>query len=1428
MKAEECFTKEQFVSVLDNSPTAVYISAVDTYEMLYANHAAKTFLWHRPENIVDVTRCYETAGFTEPCPFCRAREMSRSVLLVRDFHNPINGRIYQLSGKLIDWGGTPAHIEYIEDITEKRREEELHKKIEEEMLTTFSSIPCGLCVYEEKNRKIIPVFHNKVFYEIMGFSDEHIRKVEQETTFQGVHPEDLGLLREKIEKVLRNGGVTRHTYRYWNDRNGEYRWINMEGAVRTGEDGRQFLYGVYSDVSEQKRLETELTDTNRRMRETRQELDHLVNSIPGGIASYRVEGERFYPLFYSDGVPALTGHTRVEYDRIVCGNALNIVYEPDRERILALAPSVMEKGTVLEISYRLLHKDGSLVWVHLNGRRMGPLSADTRVYAVFTGMSAETRLFQSISNELVDGIYIINRENYELLYAHESKELFTGRKPRTGEKCYAALHGECVPCENCILNTYGPDGKEHEIEVTGTDKVYTCQMRETKWNGIPAYVQYIRDVTEEKKLRREKKRLEVYYQTLVKNLPGGISVVRCEPDGRMTPEFISEGFAAMTHMSEAEVRAVYENNIFGGVHPEDAKVNREKLRAFMARGEGRLDLTSRMRRGGGGYIWIKSVLSMLRAEGGAGWLYVVYTDITKTMEEQEQLRRHYENLILQHYRTPDSNTLLLGHSNITKNRVLEMWDILNSEFLKTFGDVREEFFTRLSGIVAGEDERRAFLDTYLNAPVLAAFQSGVTEIISRFFIQLPGEKTGRYAEIKLNMAETPGSGDVVGILTVTDITEETIADKVLQQLSVTSYDLVLDVDLYKDQYTVLTCNQKSGDILEESGCHSEQIRYMLQKQILPKDRESVARKLEPAVLLDRLKRDGSISLSYAITGENGDVLTKKLTISAIDLRLGRVCFARTDITASVREQQGLLHMIAYTFDLICFYDIGSGNVTIYTRQMVLQNLPPEQLTPQDFGCLTGRYGLEEDREEVPKQFALETIRERLEKEPTGYDIVLVYRGDEGLRYKQVNVLWGDENHRTICLVRADVTDILTAERTAKQSLEEALANAEKANRAKSDFLSAMSHDIRTPMNAIMGMTTLALAHLNDRIRVADCLQKISISNRHLLSLINDVLDMSRIEQSKIVINRIAASLPELLEQLSAIIASQAQSAGLRFVVQSEGIGHEHFYGDSLRVSQILLNLLSNAVKFTPEGGQVDFMTEEIPPRKAGQIRYRFTVSDTGVGMQEEFLPHIFEPFARSQNSLRVEGTGLGLAITKGLVELMGGKISVESRPAKGSTFRVELEFESASAEADARLVGGTAENTGEAKEKPFAGRTFLIVEDNGINAEILCELLSLYGADSVVKTDGGQAVQEFCHQAPGTYDVVLMDIQMPKMNGYEAARAIRELDRPDAKTIPIAAMTANAFAEDIQKAKEAGMNAHVAKPIDVEVLRATLGELLHT
>ena len=533
----------------------------------------------------------------------------------------------------------------------------------------------------------------------------------------------------------------------------------------------------------------------------------------------------------------------------------------------------------------------------------------------------------------------------------------------------------------------------------------------------------------------------------------------------------------------------------------------------------------------------------------------------------------------------------------------------------------------------------------------------------------------------------------------------------------------------------------------------------------------------------------------------------------------------------------------------------------------------------------------------------------------------------------------------------------TRERNMSRSLEEALAAAKSANEAKSHFLSNMSHDIRTPMNAIVGFAVLLAKEAGNEEKVREYARKISASSQHLLSLINDVLDMSKIESGKTSLNVAVFHLPELMEELYTILLPQAKAKSQSFEFRTKGRPAERLLGDKLRLNQILINLLSNAIKYTQAGGEITCTVEELPQASSQFSKLRFVVADNGMGMSEEFVKIVFDPFAREVNSTTsgIQGTGLGMAITKNLVELMGGVITVTSRQGEGSVFTVELSFarpepaqadegnfwkshgisrvltvddeEEICLDVQAMMQGtgvevsyetertagveaviqaqekdkgfhvilldwimpgqGAVETVRQIRErvgedipvlvmtsydwsdiedearaagvdafmpKPFfvstfqqtleslyatrekeevfpdtedvlKGLLFLIAEDNELNAEILFEMMDMEGARCELAVNGQEAVEMFLHSEPEHYDMILMDVQMPVMNGYEATRKIRACAHPRAGSIPIVAMTANAFAEDVRNALDAGMNGHLTKPIDMDTVKALLGRL---
>ncbi len=458
----------------------------------------------------------------------------------------------------------------------------------------------------------------------------------------------------------------------------------------------------------------------------------------------------------------------------------------------------------------------------------------------------------------------------------------------------------------------------------------------------------------------------------------------------------------------------------------------------------------------------------------------------------------------------------------------------------------------------------------------------------------------------------------------------------------------------------------------------------------------------------------------------------------------------------------------------------------------------------------------DDREYVKREAALDLVLEKLKENRT---YTINYRVEKnGLHYHQAVFIRMNDEY--LIMGFRNVDEIMAKEKAQRAQIECALEAAKNANQAKTVFLNNMSHDIRTPMNAIMGFTNLAIANARNVDKVTDYLKKIQTSSAHLLSLINDVLDMSRIESGRIFFNREETIMPQVVENLRNIVSEDAKSKHLKLAFEQIDVTEDVVMCDVLRMDQMLLNVISNAIKFTPSGGRVNVRVQQLPLTDDGKsIPYTFTIKDTGIGMDKEFIDHIFEPFSRERNSTvsGIQGTGLGMSIVKNLLDINGGTINISSEKGRGTEIEIGIKL--------LRVSGPTykkQEKIPKNERADLEGIRILLVEDNMINREIALEILKEKKANTDTANDGSIAVNKLLAADANRYDVVLMDIQMPVMNGYEATKKIRAFEDKKKAGIPIIAMTANAFAEDKKMAIEAGMNDFIAKPVVVDKMMETI------
>lgn len=748
---------------------------------------------------------------------------------------------------------------------------------------------------------------------------------------------------------------------------------------------------------------------------------------------------------------------------------------------------------------------------------------------------------------------------------------------------------------------------------------------------------------------------------------------------------------------------------------------------------------------------------------------------------------------------------------------------------------------------------------------------------------------------------------------------------------------------------------------------------MIAASVVEEDRASLRQSI-----LSLQKEGDSVNVAYRVLHDNGDLLHIMGNIKLMQEN-GEQFYQRflLDCTTqrlreeeerqeSERRQMELIHALSTDYNLVCFFDLDTGKGTALRKGKCKAQVFDELFTgelslEESIGRYIDRCVYEEDREMLRQALSRETLIQKL-AEKTTYVVnfrTICHANNEEMRYFQVKtVCAGDwSKHCGIVLGFHSIDEETRSEMEKNTILEDALIQANRANKAKSVFLSNMSHDIRTPMNAIIGFTTLALSRLDHTEQVEGYLKKIMTSSNHLLNLINNVLDMSHIESGKMQLSEQLCSLPEILHGLRNIIQADIHSKQLELYMDAIDVQHENIYCDRLRLNQVLLNLLNNAVKYTTAGGIVSIKVTEKAVAQQGYATYEFQVKDTGIGMSEEFVSHIFEPFEREHNSTisGIQGTGLGMAITKNIVTMMNGTISVISKQNVGSEFTVSFTFRVSSdgmesplipelkgcralvvdddfntcdsvsymlqqigmraewtlsgkeavlrthqavtrkdcysvyiidwllpdmngievarriqketggnvpiivltaynwedIEDEAREAGVTAfcskplflselreclhsvtsagqkhRPDGLVESAPFHAERLLLVEDNELNQEIAAEILQEAGFEVDIAGNGQVAIDKLKASHPGYYQMILMDVQMPVMNGYEATRAIRGLEDPQLASIPILAMTANAFEEDKQEALRSGMNGHIAKPININNLMNALKNIL--
>ena len=1017
--------------------------------------------------------------------------------------------------------------------------------------------------------------------------------------------------------------------------------------------------------------------------------------------------------------------------------------------------------------------------------------------------------------------YFVNRQMLCYL-GYQSEEEFVADIQGKISNC---MHPEDRAMVDSAVEAQLSNGDEYVVEYRMKKKdgsyiwVHDMGRKMTAEDGRPAISSVCIDISSQRRAQQE-------ILHLYNNIPG--AVFRCRFDAGFSIIEANDGLFDFLGYTREEFAAMG-NCMSSVIYPEDLRVMEGVLRKQLRHGS-TIHNQNRLICKDGSVKWISIKAQLFTEEDQEEYFYCVFVDITEERLLQERVRELYEKELAYFTETSAAGGSIQGRINVTQNRV-ESYLSTADVAVANVGDTYEKAIENLAVSAADPAQTQRILTTLCYEKVLADFASGKTDYHFEF-LRRRNNGGAFWVSTSLRSYQNPETGDIILFFYSFDITEKKLQEQLLDRIAELDYDLIAEIDMIHDTHRLISLSEGRGDTIPQHGNFQYEIRKIADKFMDEPSRSEYLAKLDFDYMRRQLEKQDIYTFVVEMRDLQGNKRVKRLQAFYISKELGRVCMARTDVTDVVRQEQ---------------------------RQ--------------------------------------------------------------------------------------------------KEELSAALAAAEQANAAKSDFLSRMSHEIRTPMNAIIGMSTIAAKSIGNDEQVADCLSKIGISSRFLLSLINDILDMSRIESGKMLLKNEKIPTEDFINGINSICYAQAAAKGVDYECILDPALDDFYIGDAMKLQQVLINILSNAIKFTGESGKVTFSASQRRKTKNDAV-LRFIVNDTGVGMEEDFLPHIFEPFSQESTgtTARFGGTGLGLAISKNIVDMMDGRITVRSIKGIGSEFTVDVKlgiteeeklrrnqkraghsfshlktlvvdddvavcestvvtlremgiqaewvdsgrkalelvknlwqsgryydlilidwkmpemdgietarrirsvvgpdvtiiimtaYDWVAIEHEAKLAGvnllmskpmfksslisAFSRALGEKEEQQqrcrqsscydFSGKRILLAEDNQINTEVAVMLLEDKGFTVDTAENGLRAMEYFSKSQPGYYDAILMDIRMLLMDGLAAAVNIRHLSNPDAKTIPIIAMTANAFDDDIEKSKAAGMNAHLAKPIEPEQLYHTL------
>jgi len=1152
-------------------------------------------------------------------------------------------------------------------------------------------------------------------------------------------------------------------------------------------------------------------------------LTAIAQANPGDFAIYRIRQGKLILFAGSPSLPALSGMTEEEYTALAASDAARIVLEKDRLHVTQLVKQILSDGKDIDVTCRIIHKTKGAVWIRAKSRLLGYLDGDAVLMTSFLSTSFEPEKHAQLLNYIPAVTYVVEKNTYKILYANEPALRQWGRENFNGQPCYAFIGGRKAPCPWCAI-PLPEEGSLHQkvCYSPADDKWFRIDCQEINWYGREAVAVCAVDITDEKKRQEHLEVDKNSLETVVNNIPVGVGVGEIR-DGRICVSSVNHQITRMLGVSENYFFRP-DKKLRDRIHPEDQPVVKASM-ARVAHAEENVRFEFRFKdKDDGEYRWYRAAASNV-SQGGSRMVFVCMWDVTegKAVQTEIQKRRQmYEAVVEEAHLTvweydmaahritvADNPHTEAGHHTAGMPRTLDNVPLSMAEYLepKSMPQLLEMFRAIESGAP------RANCDVW--------------------FKQRPGQDPRCEHLCCLSTLDENGrpirSYGFGQNITSQKLEEEKYARAYRQQAASHPYTLgSFHLNLTKNRCTNGESPLSFVLKQQESGTADG---YFLEFSKLiadPEIKETFFHLFDRQRLLKEFTRGHTqVSIEYPIIYPDGQLYWREGDLFMIqNPKTGdveAVTYA-LDINERKKNEEIIKQLLSKKFDLIALINLPCQTIEF-------RNKRPDII----FGKIQERAGYEDWRTYIRSNFVpeegrkrymagteLKTIARELSQNEE-YLFTFPLREGDRLTQRQMQYSWLDRARKVVLVVRADITATYAQEQRQLAFVKKALQREEEANRAKTEFVSRISHDIRTPISIIQSMTVFAQEDLDDRKKLQDDLRKIEASNTFLLSLINDVLDISKIDSGKIELRPEPYRYDDYIANICNMFEPLCRQKEIRFVLET-GQGAGTLLVDHIRLNQITLNLLSNAVKYTPEGGTVTFsaVTKKQPD---GKLLCEIRIRDTGIGMSPAFQNQMFEPFSQEyDNPNRPKagsGTGLGLSIVKRLVDLVGGTISVESALGKGTDIRVCFAAPEAAQSRKAECAGACREKT------PLAGK-ILLAEDNEINTDIAVRLLTAFGLEVETTENGRRAVALFSASKPWEYNAVLMDIQMPLLNGFEATAQIRALPRGDAAAVPIIAMTADAFSAAQEESRRVGMDGYITKPLVPEILRDVMEKAIRT